>query len=73
MRSRRFIRARDTPAWLATPRTSKLATRSICRFPAGRRWQRAFAVAGNDQCAIDKLTALQAYVCAIRAEAPDCC
>ncbi len=34
--------------------------------------QRVFAVAGDDQREIDKLKALQAYVCAIRAATPGC-
>ncbi|MDY7806698.1 lysis system i-spanin subunit Rz [Burkholderia stagnalis] len=34
--------------------------------------QRAFGVAGADQHEIDKLTALQGYVCAIRPDTPAC-
>lgn len=34
--------------------------------------ERVFAVAGDDQREIDKLTALQGYVCAIRPQSPEC-
>ncbi|KVD76970.1 lysozyme [Burkholderia sp. ABCPW 14] len=34
--------------------------------------ERVFAVAGDDQREIDKLTALQGYVCAVRPETPSC-
>ncbi|WP_082716525.1 lysis system i-spanin subunit Rz [Burkholderia sp. BDU5] len=34
--------------------------------------ERVFAVAGDDQHEIDKLTALQGYVCAVRPETPSC-
>ncbi|KWZ43391.1 lysozyme [Burkholderia savannae] len=34
--------------------------------------ERVFAVAGDDQREIDKLTALQGYVCAIRQQTPGC-
>ncbi|MCS6455998.1 lysis system i-spanin subunit Rz [Burkholderia thailandensis] len=34
--------------------------------------ERVFAVAGDDQREIDKLTALQGYVCAVRPETPGC-
>ncbi|AOJ81157.1 lysozyme [Burkholderia savannae] len=34
--------------------------------------ERVFAVAGDDQREIDKLTALQGYVCAIRPQSPGC-
>lgn len=34
--------------------------------------ERVFGVAGDDQREIDKLTALQGYVCAVRPETPDC-
>ncbi|WP_242468147.1 lysis system i-spanin subunit Rz [Burkholderia plantarii] len=38
----------------------------------GATAERAFAVAGDDQREIDKLRALQAYVCAIRTATPGC-
>ncbi|MFY4696760.1 lysis system i-spanin subunit Rz [Burkholderia glumae] len=38
----------------------------------GATAERAFAVAGDDQREIDKLRALQAYVCAIRTTTPGC-
>lgn len=34
--------------------------------------ERVFGVAGDDQREIDKLTALQGYVCAVRPETPGC-
>lgn len=34
--------------------------------------ERVFGVAGDDQREIDKLTALQGYVCAIRPQSPEC-
>ncbi|AIP66653.1 lysis system i-spanin subunit Rz [Burkholderia thailandensis] len=34
--------------------------------------ERVFGVAGDDQREIDKLTALQGYVCAVRRETPGC-
>ncbi|MCS3397723.1 MULTISPECIES: lysis system i-spanin subunit Rz [pseudomallei group] len=34
--------------------------------------ERVFGVAGDDQREIDKLTALQGYVCAVRPETPSC-
>ncbi|AOI42560.1 lysis system i-spanin subunit Rz [Burkholderia oklahomensis] len=34
--------------------------------------ERIFAVAGDDQREIDKLTALQGYVCAVRPQTPEC-